>query len=163
MNPVLSLRFAQRSITPMIVAGLAAAALDAGLAAGLVPRVGMTGAVIANASSGILYLLVGLATYMTDPGWRPVMVAHLRRTGVPLAAATLLSTPLLLLSARGGLVVGIPLALVVSAALLRLPGVRISDDGRSALLDALPRRLRSPISKGLRYLAGESRSLHVTD
>lgn len=158
MAPVLALRFAQRSITPMIAAGVLAAALDAALAATLVPRLGAAGAVIANASSGVLYLAVAVSTYLASAEWRQLMLAHLGRTAVPLAGAALVAAPLLLLSATSGLIIGVPLACAVSVVLLRSPGVRISDEGRAALLDVLPGRLRQPISRGLRYLAGESRS-----
>jgi O-antigen/teichoic acid export membrane protein len=160
MTPVLSVRFAQRSIRPMIIAGLAAAAVDAGLAALLIPHLAVTGAVIASVTSGMIYLAVATASYLRDPEWRAPVLDHVRRSALPLVAAAAVSVPVLWLSPTVGALIGIPVAAALSFGLLRLAALRLSDDGRAALLDASPAGLRRVVDAGLRFTSGRGKAAH---
>jgi hypothetical protein len=140
--PLLALRFAQKTIGPLIAAGAAGALVDLGIAALLVRHHGVVGAVIANVAGSAIYLGVTVALFTRQTGVRDLAIVHAVKLTALVAYASVLPVLLMALPRTVGLWLGLPLALAWTVIALRLPGLRVSDRVISELAtDVLPRRV----------------------
>ena len=143
IEPLNLLRYARRQVRPMLAAGLSATVVDLAAAAWLVPRHGAAGAAAANAGSGLLFVVVTAALYASDPEWRHRAGHHTARLAATITASALSGLAALVLAdgAVPRLVIGVPLALAASAALLLVPRVRPPRDDVASVLGSLREQL----------------------
>jgi O-antigen/teichoic acid export membrane protein len=157
MSPILTLQFAQRSIAPMLIGGMIAAGVDALIAVLLVPRWGIAGAVTANACAVIVYLSLCSLPLLRKAAWRSEVLLHIARSVITAAAVGLVALPMLWLPWWWGLLLGVPMAVLATAVLVRVPPIRPSPDVQSALAAAAPPRIRRPLAVGFSVLLGSEK------
>jgi O-antigen/teichoic acid export membrane protein len=149
-TPLLSLRFAQKSVRPLIVAGIVGAFIDLGLGALLVPHLGVTGAVVASILGSLSYLICTVALFKGES--RSMASSHMLRVGAIVGYSGVLAVGLLYLPKELGLILAAPLALVWSVVGFRLPLIRLTrPEAVDSLCDSLPtflgRLLRSSVAR----------------
>ena len=156
--PLLSLRFAQKSVRPLIIAGIVGAAIDLGLAAVLVPKLGVMGAVIASTLGSLSYIACTVALFRDS---RAMAIAHMLRVTGIIAYSGVLAVGLLFLPERLAAALAVPLVIVWTFVGFRLPGIRVTrpeavDSLSVSLPPALGRILRSPAARWVISLPRQS-------
>jgi O-antigen/teichoic acid export membrane protein len=159
--PLLSLRFAQKSVRPLIVAGIFGAAIDLGLGALLVPHLGVTGAVVASIFGSLSYLICTVALFRGDT--RAMASSHMLRIAAIVGYSGVLAVGLLYLPKELGLILAAPLALVWTVVGFRLPLTRLTrPEAVDSLCDSLPtslgRILRSSAARWVLSLPADRRN-----
>jgi len=143
-SPLLSLRFANGSVRPLLVAGSSGALVNAGAAAALVPADGFRGAVAANALGTATYLAVTVWQFRGDDlEWRSLAVRHMRRMSLLVLLACVPAAVLLVLDERLEVLLAAPLALLCSFLLTRLPALPPDRDAVGTILVAVLREKRA--------------------
>lgn len=138
--PLLSLRFAERSIRPVLMAGAVSAAVDVAAAAALVPAHGLWGAVAANCLGGGLFLAVSVRSFRRDGAeWHALATTHMARLVLVQALSLVVAGVLVLLPATAALPAALPLAVACVLLALRVPFLRPGPDTVVALAALMPR------------------------
>lgn len=106
--PYSAFRFAERALMPLLAAGVGATAVDVLLAVVLIPRMGMTGAAIANVAAGAVHLLVSGGLLARRAVLRPHVGSHVAHMVVVVSSSTGLALVMSVLP------VGLPVRVLVS-------------------------------------------------
>jgi O-antigen/teichoic acid export membrane protein len=140
-SPLLSLRFAQKSVRPLIVAGIVGATIDLGLAALLVPSYGVVGAVVASVIGTLSYLVFTVVLFKGE--FRAMASSHMIRITAIIGYAGVLAVGLLYVPTKLGLIIALPVAIVWTVLGFRLPLIRLT---RPEAVDSLGESL--PVAMG---------------
>jgi O-antigen/teichoic acid export membrane protein len=129
--PLSSLRFAQKAMRPVLIAGATGALVDVVLALLLVHRYGVTGAVISNMIATATFIACTVFLFGRVSGFRGTAVGHLTRVLTTVILGSAPGVALLFASRNLGMEIFLPLALLWTLLLVRLRYLR--SDVRVAL------------------------------
>jgi O-antigen/teichoic acid export membrane protein len=140
-GPLRAARFAERSIGPLIASALVSAAVDVALAALLVRATGVLGAVVASATGSAVYVGFLTATFFRS-AHRAVVLAHSLRAVALLVACMIPALILRLVPDLAAYAAIAPVAVLTTAAVLRLPGISARPESLDDLTrEVLPARI----------------------
>ena len=138
-TPLLCLRFAERRVRPLIIAGLVATMVDAGGAALLVPHYGVAGAVIASSAGSASYLICTLLLFRSETAIMDIALSHTLRVAASIVYSSLPAVALLTMPLHWEYVVALPLVCAWTLGGLRIYArERRGAIATEAVIEALP-------------------------